>query len=150
MKEIHLYCDGGCSPNPGPGGWGAILVCPDLKLRKELSGATPDTTTNNRMELTAVIEALRSLKQPCRVRITTDSQYVAHAFQQHWIESWQRKGWKTSGKTAVKNQDLWEALLQAMAPHRITWHWIRGHTGHTENERCDELARKAREALAGK
>jgi ribonuclease HI len=125
-----------------------VLVCPALGTRRELSGAEPDTT-NNRMELTAVIEALRALKQPCRVTVTVDSQYVANAFRQGWIEAWQRKGWKTAARTPVKNRDLWEALLAAIAPHTVRWEWVRGHTGHAENERCDTLAAEARDRLKG-
>ena len=143
---VHIYTDGGCRPNPGPGGWGAILKCPEKKLLKELSGAEPGTT-NNRMELTAVTRALQELKTPCDVTVVTDSEYLANAFRQRWLEKWKRNGWKTAGKEPVKNQDLWVALDELAARHRITWQWTRGHTGHPENERCDELATEAREGL---
>lgn len=144
--EVHIFADGACSGNPGPGGWGAILKCPGLGVEKELSGGEK-ATTNNRMELTGVIEALRALKRPCRVTVTTDSRYVADAFRARWIEKWQRNGWRTAGKQPVKNEDLWRALLDAMRMHQVSWKWIRGHAGHAENERADQLAVAARLAL---
>ena len=139
-KTVEIFTDGSCSGNPGPGGWGAILRYNSAE--RELSGYSPDTT-NNRMELTAVIEALRALKEPCRVAIHTDSQYLKNGITQ-WIHKWKRNGWKTAGKEPVKNQDLWEALDLASQRHSIEWRWVRGHVGHPENERCDQLARNAR------
>jgi ribonuclease HI len=140
---VEIFCDGACSGNPGPGGYGAILRYNGTE--KEISGGAADTT-NNRMELTAVIEALRQLKRPCRVSITTDSQYVVKGMTE-WIEGWQRKGWKNSKKEPVLNRDLWESLLEVTRQHTVQWVWVRGHAGHPENERCDVLAR---EALPGK
>lgn len=144
--EVHIFADGACSGNPGPGGWGAILRCPGTDMEKELSGAE-ESTTNNRMELTAVIEALGALKRPCKVTVTTDSRYVVDAFRARWINNWQKNGWKTAGKQPVKNEDLWRRLLDAVKPHQVTWQWIRGHAGHEENERADRLAVAARQAL---
>ncbi len=145
--EVLLYCDGACSPNPGVGGWGVVLLAQrpgDLApLRKELSGAEAEST-NNRMELTAALNGLRALKRPTHVRIITDSQYVKNAFTQGWIESWQRNGWKTAGKSPVKNVDLWQGLIQAMKTHSIQWLWVRGHCSTEENNRCDEMAVQAR------
>ena len=139
LASVEIFGDGACSGNPGPGGYGAILRCAGRE--KEISGWAPDTT-NNRMELTAIIEALQQLTRPCRVSITTDSQYVVKGMTE-WIEGWQHKGWKNSKKEAVLNRDLWEALLNASRQHSITWNWVRGHAGHAENERCDQLARDA-------
>lgn len=139
MASVEIFCDGACSGNPGPGGYGAILRCSGRE--KEISGWAPDTT-NNRMELTAVIEALRQLTRPCSITITTDSQYVVKGMTE-WIAGWQRKGWRNSKKEPVLNRDLWEALLEASRQHSITWEWVRGHDGHAENERCDCLAREA-------
>ena len=136
---VEIFCDGACSGNPGPGGYGAILRCGGSE--KEISGAAPDTT-NNRMEMTAVIEALRLLTRPCHVCVTTDSQYVVKGMTE-WIAGWQRKGWKNSKKEPVLNRDLWESLLEQSKNHTIEWKWVRGHAGHTENERCDQLAREA-------
>jgi ribonuclease HI len=144
--EIEIYTDGACSGNPGPGGWGAILISRDPPGRKELSGAERDTT-NNRMEIFAVIAGFEALKFPCRVTVTTDSRYVHDAIEKGWLASWQRKGWKTASKKPVKNRDLWERLLQAIAPHEFRFCWVRGHNDHPENERADELAVSAREAL---
>jgi ribonuclease HI len=138
-KSVEIYTDGACSGNPGPGGWGAILRY--RTTEKELSGFTP-LTTNNRMEMTAVIQALTALKQPCNVKIYTDSQYLKDGITK-WIRKWKRNGWLTSGKEPVKNRDLWEALDAAVQKHAVEWHWVRGHQGHPENERCDELARTA-------
>lgn len=146
-KEIYLYSDGACSGNPGPGGWGAILQYKETE--KELSGGEKDTT-NNRMELMGVISALESLKEQCKVTVFTDSQYIANAFTKKWLDSWQKNGWKTAGKKAVKNQDLWERLLRQAAVHKLEWQWVRGHSGHPENERCDQLAVAARDKFAGK
>lgn len=146
--EIFIYADGACSGNPGPGGWGAILKCPARGLEKRLSGAEP-STTNNRMELTAVIRALLALKKSCRVTVTTDSRYVVDAFRAGWLGNWQRNGWKTASKQPVKNEDLWRELIAAMSPHQVRWEWIRGHAGHSENELADELAVAARIKLVG-
>jgi ribonuclease HI len=137
--SVEIFCDGACSGNPGPGGYGAILRFGGNE--KEISGGAPDTT-NNRMEMTAVIEALRQLKRPCHVIITTDSQYVVKGMTE-WIEGWQRKGWKNSKKEPVLNRDLWESLLEQSQRHSVNWKWVRGHAGHPENERCDQLAREA-------
>ncbi len=144
--EVHIFADGACSGNPGPGGWGAILKCPTLNMEKHLSGAAGDTT-NNRMELTAVIEGLKALKTPCDVTVTTDSRYVVDAFEKRWLVNWQKNGWRSASKQPVKNIDLWQALLEAALPHRVRWQWIRGHAGHPENELADSLAVKARLAL---
>lgn len=138
-KEIALYTDGSCLGNPGPGGYGAILVY--QQHRKELSQGF-ELTTNNRMELLAAIMGLRTLSEACHVILTTDSQYVRQGITQ-WIHGWKRNGWKTSNKTPVKNVDLWQQLDQEIQRHTIDWRWIKGHSGHPENERCDELAKNA-------
>ena len=140
--KIEIYCDGACSGNPGVGGWGCILRWNGRE--KELSGAAGETT-NNRMELTAAIEALGSLKRPCDVVLTTDSQYLAKGMTA-WIAGWQKRGWVNSKKEPVLNRDLWERLLELAKIHRVEWAWVRGHNGHPENERCDQLARLAIEA----
>ncbi len=145
LKAVELFCDGACSGNPGPGGWGAILRFEAAE--RELSGSEPHTT-NNRMELMACIAGLDALKEPCRVRVTTDSQYLAKAFGDGWLEKWQKNGWRTSSKQPVKNRELWERLIELSRKHRLSWHWIRGHAGHAENERCDALAVAAREKAA--
>jgi len=137
--KVEIFCDGACSGNPGVGGWGSVLRYGDKE--KELSGAAPETT-NNRMELTAAIEALASLKRPCQVVLTTDSQYLMKGMTE-WINGWIRKGWVNSKKEPVLNRNLWERLLELSNIHRIEWRWVRGHNGHPENERCDELARRA-------
>ncbi len=137
--KVEIFCDGACSGKPGVGGWGAVLRYGEKE--KELSGAE-GATTNNRMELTAAIEALSSLKRPCQVVLTTDSQYVMKGMTE-WIAGWVRKGWVNSKKEPVLNRDLWERLLELSKTHRIEWQWVRGHNGHPENERCDELARRA-------
>lgn len=137
--KVEIFCDGACSGNPGPGGFGCILRSGNRE--KELSGADPHTT-NNRMELLAAITALESLKRPCEVVLTTDSQYLVKGMTE-WIQGWIMKGWKNSKKEDVLNRDLWERLLALAAVHRVHWSWIRGHNGHPENERCDELARGA-------
>jgi len=138
MKKhiVEIYADGACSGNPGAGGFGAILKSGDKY--KELSGCEK-MTTNNRMELMGVISALESLKMPSKVRVTTDSNYIVKGMTE-WISGWIRKGWKNSQKKDVLNRDLWERLLKASKPHEIEWVWVKGHNGHTENERCDELA----------
>ena len=135
---VEIFCDGACSGNPGPGGYGAILRYGGSS--KELNGGARETT-NNRMEMTAAIEALRQLTRPCRVIITTDSQYLVKGMTE-WIAGWQRKGWRNSKKEPVLNKDLWELLLALTKPHSVQWQWVRGHAGHVENERCDQLARE--------
>lgn len=137
-KIVHIYTDGACSGNPGPGGWGALLRWGDQE--KELCGGAADTT-NNRMELMAAIMALESLKRPVKARLHTDSQYVKSGITQ-WIHAWKRKGWKTADKKPVKNVDLWHRLEGALARHDVTWLWVRGHAGHADNERADALARR--------
>jgi ribonuclease HI len=136
-KTIEIFTDGACSGNPGPGGWGAILRFQGRD--KELSGGHPETT-NNQMELQAAIEALKALKEPCSIVLYTDSQYLRQGITL-WIHNWKRNGWKTSDKKPVKNQVLWEELDGLVKIHAINWHWLKGHAGHPENERCDELAR---------
>ncbi len=139
MTEIvDIYTDGACSGNPGPGGWGALLRFDGKE--KELFGGEP-STTNNRMELLAVIEALRALKRPVAARVHTDSQYVQKGISE-WIHSWKKRGWRTADKQPVKNVDLWQTLDAEAARHRVEWHWVRGHAGHPENERADALARR--------
>jgi ribonuclease HI len=137
--DIEIYTDGACSGNPGPGGWGAILI--SGPHRKELNGGEPETT-NNRMELKAAIEALNALKKPSRVELWTDSSYVKDGITK-WIFGWKRNGWKTAAKKPVKNAELWQQLDDAQNRHDITWRWLKGHAGHPENERADELARAA-------
>ncbi|MCH1926845.1 ribonuclease HI [Shewanella sp. C32] len=141
LKHIEIFTDGSCLGNPGPGGYGAILKY--KQHIKELAKGF-SLTTNNRMELLAVIVALESLKEPCKVSVTSDSQYMRQGITQ-WIHNWKRKGWVTSNKTPVKNVDLWKRLDAACQQHQIEWHWVKGHAGHPENERCDELARTAAE-----
>jgi len=143
MKQVWIFTDGACYGNPGPGGWAALLIYG--RTRKELSGAE-EHTTNNRMELTAAIEALRALKKPCRVTLVTDSEYLQQGITA-WLPDWKRRRWKTSRKNPVKNQDLWEALDALTQKHTVTWEWVRGHFGHPENERCDRLAVSAMKAL---
>lgn len=143
---VEIYCDGACSGNPGVGGWGAILRYG--KTEKELSGADGDTT-NNRMEMTAAIRALESLKRPCHAVITTDSQYLVKGMTE-WLPGWIRRGWVNSKKEPVLNRDLWERLYELSKIHKIEWAWIRGHNGHIENERCDALARGAIDAFREK
>ena len=140
-----IFTDGACSGNPGPGGWGAILRSQGRE--KELCGGVPDTT-NNRMELTAVIEALKTLKRPVRARVHTDSQYVQKGISE-WIHAWKRRGWLTAGKQPVKNADLWRLLDVEAARHRVEWLWVRGHAGHVENERADALAQRGIDNLRG-
>ena len=138
MKQVELYTDGACSGNPGPGGWGAILLYGPYK--KELSGYEPQTT-NNRMELLAAVEGLSVLREPCQVCLYSDSSYLVNAFAQGWLDNWQRNNWLTSAKKPVKNQDLWKRMPGLLARHEVRFHWLKGHAGHAENERCDELAR---------
>ncbi|MDG1415178.1 MAG: ribonuclease HI [Alphaproteobacteria bacterium] len=139
MAQVEIFTDGACSGNPGPGGWGAILRYGETE--RELSGGEADTT-NNRMELTAAIEALNALKRPCDIVLTTDSTYVKDGITP-WIDGWKKRGWKNSQKKPVKNEDLWKALDEARSRHTVEWKWVKGHAGHAENERCDELARLA-------
>ena len=138
-EVVEIYTDGACRGNPGPGGWGALLRYRGRE--KTLSGAEADTT-NNRMELMAAIRALETLKRPCKVTLHTDSEYVKKGITE-WLKNWKRRGWKTAEKKPVKNADLWRRLDTAAAAHDIHWRWVRGHSGHPENERVDELARKA-------
>lgn len=141
MKHVKIYTDGACSGNPGPGGWGAILRHGETD--RELSGGAADTT-NNRMELMAAISSLKALKTPCKVDLYTDSSYVRDGIN-GWINGWKRNGWKTAARKPVKNADLWQELDSARNGHEVTWHWVKGHAGHPENERADELARTAME-----
>lgn len=140
-QHIEIFTDGACSGNPGPGGWGVILRFRGIE--KEMYGGAP-LTTNNRMEMTAVIEALNALKRPCSVHLHTDSQYVLKGMTE-WLPGWKARGWKTAGKKAVKNEDLWRALDEAANRHCLTWTWVKGHAGHPENERADGLARQGTE-----
>ncbi|EEF80066.1 ribonuclease HI [Methylophaga thiooxydans] len=145
MDHVEIFTDGACSGNPGPGGWGAILRSSGTE--KELSGSEKQTT-NNRMEMMAVIVALEALKRPCRVTITTDSQYVIKGMTE-WLPGWKAKNWKTAAKKPVKNVELWQRLDNAINQHEVEWQWVRGHQGHVENERADQLAVRAREQIAG-
>lgn len=146
MEEVTIYTDGACSGNPGPGGWGAILMYKENK--KEISGGKKDTT-NNVMELTAVIEALKLLKYPCKVKLYSDSAYVVNAFLQNWVINWQRNNWKTADKKEVKNKELWQELVELTNIHDITFIKVKGHSDNEYNNRCDELARKAILSLFG-
>lgn len=137
MKEVILYTDGSCSGNPGPGGWGAVLCWQGLE--KELSGGALDTT-NNRMELTAAIQGLSALKEPCTVKLYTDSKYIADAVNQHWLEGWRRRGWKKADKSPIANPDLWQALDALFQTHSVTLIWVKGHADNVYNNRCDALA----------
>ncbi|MBE6984580.1 MAG: ribonuclease HI [Ruminococcaceae bacterium] len=137
MKHVTIYTDGACSGNPGPGGWGAILEFKGIE--KELSGGEKNTT-NNRMELTGVIMALRALKEPCQVDLFTDSKYVCDAVLQRWVYGWKAKGWIKSDKKPALNVDLWEQLLPLLEYHSVTWHWVKGHASNEKNNRCDALA----------
>ena len=143
MTELFAYTDGACSGNPGPGGWGALLIARDgdrVLKERELKGGEPDTT-NNRMELLAAINALDALERPSSIIVVTDSAYVKGGVTQ-WIHGWKRNGWKTSAKKPVKNEDLWRRLDEARSRHDVEWRWIKGHAGHEENERADKLARE--------
>lgn len=137
MKEVILYTDGSCSGNPGPGGWGCILIYNEYK--KELSGGCAQTT-NNRMEITGVIEGLRQLKEPCIVNVYTDSAYVYNAVEKQWLDKWVRNGWKTSSKSDVENIDLWKSLLTLLNTHKVSFHKVKGHADNDLNNRCDKLA----------
>jgi ribonuclease HI len=138
LKKVEIFTDGACKGNPGPGGWGALLRYG--KVEKTLHGGEPETT-NNRMELTAAIRALEALKQPCEVLLTTDSQYVRKGITE-WLQRWKQNQWRTAAKEPVKNQDLWRALDEQVARHQVQWHWIKGHSGHRENEIADQLANR--------
>ena len=137
MKKVTIYTDGACSGNPGPGGWGAILAYNGVE--KELSGGEAETT-NNRMELTAVIEALSALKEPCYVELYSDSRYVIDALEKRWAYGWRSRGWKKADKKPALNVDLWERLLELVERHRVTYHWVKGHAENEKNNRCDEMA----------
>jgi ribonuclease HI len=141
MKKIQLFTDGSCLGNPGPGGYGAVMIYNEHC--KELSEGFL-LTTNNRMEMLACIKALQTLTEPCEVELTTDSQYVRQGITL-WIHNWKKRGWKTAAKAPVKNVDLWKELDAAQEKHKVAWHWVKGHSGHPENERCDDLARQAAE-----
>lgn len=144
QSQVEIYTDGGAKPNPdGPGGWAALLISDTHK--KELSGGEA-STTNNRMELTAAIMALEALKEPCKVKLHTDSQYVKNGITQ-WMHNWRKNGWRTASKKPVANQDLWQRLDAATRRHDISWAWVKGHAGHEQNERVDQLATAAREKL---
>lgn len=142
MKNVDIFTDGACKGNPGPGGWGALLRMG--RHEKELSGGDPDTT-NNRMEMTAVIRALNALIEPCEVQLHTDSRYVIDGITR-WVHGWQKNGWVNASKKPVRNAELWHDLIEAARPHRIEWIWVKGHSGHPENERVDQLACDAAEA----
>jgi len=145
--QVTIFCDGACSPNPGIGGWGAVLIDERSGVRKEISGGESETT-NNRMELTAAIRALEALKRPCAVTVYTDSQYVQNAFTEGWLAKWQGNGWRTSDRKPVSNDDLWRRLIELGAVHDISWRWVRGHADNDGNNRADQLAVSAREELA--
>ena len=142
LPHVEIFTDGACKGNPGPGGWGALIRMGARE--KEVSGGDP-LTTNNRMELMAAIKALEALSKPCRVTLTTDSNYVRDGIMK-WIHGWQRNGWRTADRKPVKNAELWQALLAAAKPHAVDWRWVKGHSGHAENDRVDELACAAAEA----
>ena len=144
MKQVEVYTDGACSGNPGKGGWGAVLIYNSKE--KQFSGADP-STTNNRMELTAVIEALKALKEPCEVTLTTDSKYVCDAINKGWVYSWQKKGWKKADGKKALNVDLWQQLLEQLQNHKVEFVWVKGHAGHKYNEICDTLAVNEYKAL---
>lgn len=143
MPEVEIATDGACKGNPGPGGWGAVLRFKGRE--REIKGSEP-LTTNNRMELTAAIEALNSLTRPCRVSLSTDSAYLRDGITR-WVHNWQRNGWRAADRKPVKNADLWQSLVEAARPHRIEWHWVKAHNGHVDNERADALANAAIEEM---
>lgn len=143
MKKVEVFTDGACRGNPGPGGWGVLLRHQDQE--KTMHGGE-NTTTNNRMELMAAIKGLQSLKEPCQVQLTTDSQYVRKGITE-WINNWKKNNWRTSSKKPVKNVDLWQALDEAVATHEVEWHWVKGHAGHRENEIADQLANRGVDEL---
>ncbi len=144
MQKVIVYTDGGCSPNPGLGGWGAVLISPKHKKEKHIYGSEADST-NNRMELTAAIKALEAIKKPCEVEIYTDSKYLQNAFTQGWLEKWQTNNWRTKKRQPVKNKDLWLRLLELEKIHNVEWNWVRGHSNDRYNEICDSLVYKARQ-----
>lgn len=144
MKEVTLYTDGACSGNPGAGGWGAVLLYG--KNKREMKGGDPETT-NNRMELTAVIEGLKALKYPCAVQVFSDSSYTVKGFEEGWVYGWEKSGWKKADKKPVLNDDLWKELLALTRVHKVVFHWVKGHADNELNNRCDELARSAIAAL---
>ena len=146
LPMVEIATDGACKGNPGPGGWGALIRAGDRE--KELSGGEA-VTTNNRMELTAAIQALNALTRPCRVKLSTDSRYVMDGLTK-WIHGWRKNGWRTADKKPVKNAELWQALIEAAAPHRVEWVWVKGHAGHPDNERVDKLASAAAKAAGVK
>jgi ribonuclease HI len=146
---VRIYCDGACSPNPGLGGWGVVLLSDAHGARKELSGADPDTT-NNRMELLAAIRGLEAVKRPAVIELSTDSQYVHNAFAERWLDRWQANGWRTSARKPVQNEDLWRRLLELTGVHEVRWLWVRGHGVDVENNRADALAVQARLDLAAR
>ncbi len=143
INKVYIYTDGACRGNPGPGGWGALMRFQDTE--KEFFGGE-NNTTNNRMEMMASIQALSQLSRPCEVILTTDSQYVRKGITE-WIINWKKRGWKTANKKPVKNSDLWKQLDELVQKHEVTWHWVKGHSGHAENERADELANKGIDSL---
>ena len=143
MKQVEIFTDGACRGNPGPGGWGVLLRYRGRE--RHLYGGEPDTT-NNRMELRAAIEGLRALKEPCEVSLTTDSEYVRNGISS-WMGNWKKRDWQTAGRKPVKNRDLWQALDEQNQRHRVEWHWVRGHTGHRENEIADQLANRGIDEL---
>ena len=152
MKKVEIYTDGACSGNPGPGGWGAVLRYRSANgpvFEKELSGGDA-ATTNNRMELTAFIEAVGLLKEPCEIRYCSDSQYVINGLEKGWAKSWRARGWKKADKSPALNPDLWAKALELAERHRITYVWVKGHAGHPENERCDQLAVAQSKAHGGR
>ncbi|UIP06533.1 ribonuclease HI [Erythrobacter sp. SDW2] len=144
MKKVEIFTDGACKGNPGPGGWGVLLR--KGKHEKEMSGGEP-ATTNNRMEMRAVIEGLNALIEPCEVNLYTDSKYVVDGITR-WVHGWKKRGWVNASKKPVRNEDLWHDLIEAELRHKVTWHWVRGHNGHVENERVDKLASDAAEQWA--
>jgi ribonuclease HI len=145
LKKVTLTTDGACLGNPGPGGWAALLRFG--KHEKLISGGERDST-NNRMEITAVIEGLSALTERCEVQIVTDSQYVLKAFEEGWFANWQKNGWRTADRKPVKNKELWEALAEGLEKHKVSWKWVKGHAGHEDNERVDQAARQAAESFA--
>ncbi len=145
--HVIIYTDGGASPNPGLGGWAAILYSPEHDKEREIYGSE-NSTTNNRMELTAAIRALEALKVPCEVDLHTDSAYLQNAFVKRWLYNWKRNGWRTSGGNDVLNRDLWEELDRLTQIHRVNWHWVKGHSDDERNNRCDELVHIARDELS--
>ena len=147
LNHVIIYTDGGASPNPGLGGWAAVLYSPSHDATREIYGSEPDTT-NNRMELTAAIKALEALKKPCEVDLHTDSSYLQNAFVKRWLSNWKRKNWKTSTGSDVLNRDLWERLLELTKIHKVHWHWVKGHADDEKNNRCDELVRLARDEIS--